>query len=171
VISAHDLWKSVLRFHDGAHSLARKHLRADHLAGAAFVGFGIAVFALSGDLPMGGLSMPGAGFLPRLIAALMIVLGLALIVRAHESGLLAGIEWSDLRHAASVCAITAVGIVLYERLGFIITMIVMVFGLLVLIERRNVFRAAVYSVVLVGLAFALFDKALRAPLPVGPFGF
>src|SRR4051812_48534028 len=98
----------------------RTHVRAVHVAGAAFVAFGIAVFALSGDLPMGGLAMPGAGFLPRLIAALMIVLGLALFVRAHESGWLAGIDWSDFRHAAAVCAITAAGIFLYERLGFII---------------------------------------------------
>ena len=146
-------------------------LRADHIAGAAFVGFGILVFVLSGDLPMGGLSMPGAGFLPRIIASLMIVLGLALIVRAHESGLLAGVDWSDLRHAASVCAVTAAGIVLYERLGFLITMIALVLGLLIIIERRNFVRATIYSVVLVGLAFLLFDKALRAPLPVGPFGF
>ncbi len=40
-------------------------LRADHVAGAAFVVFGLLVIALSGDLPFGQLSMPGAGFLPQ----------------------------------------------------------------------------------------------------------
>ena len=39
-------------------------LRADHVAGAIFVGFGLLVFALSGDLPTGTLSMPGSGFMP-----------------------------------------------------------------------------------------------------------
>jgi hypothetical protein len=39
-------------------------LRADHVAGAAFVAFGILIIALSGDLPTGQLSMPGSGFLP-----------------------------------------------------------------------------------------------------------
>ena len=42
-------------------------LRADHVAGAAFVGFGALVIALSGDLPVGQLSMPGSGFLPRIV--------------------------------------------------------------------------------------------------------
>ncbi len=44
-------------------------LRADHVAGAFFVGFGLLVIALSGDLPTGNLSMPGSGFLPKIIAA------------------------------------------------------------------------------------------------------
>ena len=33
-------------------------LRADHVAGAAFVAFGILVFALSGDLPFGACRRP-----------------------------------------------------------------------------------------------------------------
>ena len=41
-------------------------LRSDHVAGAAFVVFGIVVFALSGDLPFGRLSAPGAGMMPKL---------------------------------------------------------------------------------------------------------
>ena len=36
-------------------------LRADHVSGAAFAGFGALIIALSGDLPFGNLAMPGAG--------------------------------------------------------------------------------------------------------------
>ena len=36
-------------------------LRADHIAGAFFIGFGVLIIALSGDLPFGNLSFPGAG--------------------------------------------------------------------------------------------------------------
>ena len=57
-------------------------LRADHVAGGFFVLFGLLVIALSGDLPVGQLSMPGSGFLPMIVAVLTIVFGLALIVRA-----------------------------------------------------------------------------------------
>ncbi len=146
-------------------------LRADHVAGAFFIVAGLLVMALSGDLPMGRLSMPGAGFLPRIVAVLMIVLGAALALRAHESGPLAAIDWSDLRHALPVVAITAAAIALYERIGFITVMIALVLGLLLIIERRSVWRAAIYSGVLVVLAFGLFAKALKAPLPIGPFGF
>ena len=47
-------------------------LRADHVAGVFFIGFGIVVFAVSGDLPFGTLSSPGAGMMPKLMAGLMI---------------------------------------------------------------------------------------------------
>lgn len=147
------------------------NLRADHVAGGAFVAFGVLILALSGDLPLGRLSMPGAGFMPMLVAVLMIVLGLALALRARESGPLSDIDWSDLRHAGSVVVITAIGIALYEPLGFIITMIVLVLGLLLVIERRNIVYAGVYSVAVVMMAFVVFDKALKSPLPLSPFGF
>ena len=91
------------------------NLRADHVAGLAFfVLGGLLIIFLSGDLPIGRLSMPGAGFLPILIAVLMIVLGLTLALRARESGPLADIDWSDFRHAGSVVVITGVAIALYE---------------------------------------------------------
>lgn len=147
-------------------------LRSDHVAGAAFMGFGALILALSGDLPIGRLSMPGAGFLPNLLAWLLILFGLLLVLRAaRESTPLSDIDWADLRHAAPVIAITAAAIMLYTWLGFILTMVLLLLGLLVLVERRNIFRASLYSVVVVLLAFGLFDKFLKAPLPIGPFGF
>ena len=42
-------------------------LRTDHVAGAIFVAFGLLVFAVSGDLPFGTLSFPGAGMMPKLV--------------------------------------------------------------------------------------------------------
>ncbi len=68
-------------------------LRSDHVAGGFFVAFGILVIALSGDLPMGDLSMPGAGFLPKILAFLTIVFGLTLAARASESKVFAALEW------------------------------------------------------------------------------
>ena len=147
-------------------------LRSDHVAGAAFASFGLLIVALSGDLPFGRLAMPGAGFLPNLVAGLMILFGVLLVLRAsRESAPHADIDWSDLEHAGPVIAITAAGIALYTWLGFIITMVAMMTALLVLVERRNVVRAGLYSVVIVVFAFSLFHKFLRAPLPLGPFGF
>ena len=45
-------------------------LRSDHIAGALRRRLGLLVFALSGDLPIGSLSMPGAGMLPKLLGVL-----------------------------------------------------------------------------------------------------
>ena len=62
-------------------------------------------------------------------------------------------------------------IVAYTRLGFILTMALMMFAFLVVIERRNLLRAAVSSVTATLIAYIVFDKALKAPLPQGPLWF
>jgi hypothetical protein len=146
-------------------------VRADHIAGGLFVALGLLVFALSGDLPFGQLSMPGSGFVPLLVAVLMIVFGAAILLRAREGDPLKNLPWDDLRHAGPVVLIAAAAIAAYTWLGFVLTMTLMMFALLVLIERRNVFRAGLYSVAVVLLAYGVFATFLKAPLPIGPLGF
>jgi hypothetical protein len=146
-------------------------LRSDHIAGAVFVIFAILVFALSGDLPFGNLSSPGAGMMPKLMLALMIVFGIALMFYAGASPPLAEIDWSDRNHALLVVIISAIGISVYQWLGFIVTISLLVFTLLVVVERKNVFRAAAYSVGLTVIAWWVFGTALKSPLEAGILGF
>lgn len=146
-------------------------LRADHVAGGAFVVFGLAIFALSGDLPMGGLSMPGSGFMPKLIAALLVLFGIVLALRGQDSAPVSEIDWSDAKHAAQVIVITGVVIAAYTFLGFILAMGLLLFGLLIVVERRNPVRAALYSIAATLLAYGVFAGGLKAPLPIGPLGF
>ena len=146
-------------------------LRADHVAGAAFVIFALAVFALSGDLPFGNLSSPGAGMMPKLLLVLMILFGLTLIFSATSSQRLGEIDWSDRNHALLVVAIAAVAISVYQWLGFILTMSLLVFTLLVVVERKNLLRAAAYSVGLTVVAWWVFGTALKSPLETGILGF
>ena len=93
-------------------------LRSDHIAGGVFVAFGLLVFALSGDLPVGTLSFPGAGMMPKLVAGLVILFGLLLILRANESASFATVRWEDLPHAARIVAITAEGRIMRPPQGF-----------------------------------------------------
>jgi hypothetical protein len=146
-------------------------LRADHVAGAAFIAFGLLVLALSGDLPMGQLSMPGSGFLPKILAGFTIAFGIVLVVRAGESKPFAELEWSDMVHAAAVTVITGVAIYFFETLGFATTMVAMMLVLVVGVERRPVHYAALYSVGVVGLTYLIFVYVLKTPLVTGPFGF
>ncbi len=146
-------------------------LRTDHVAGGAFVVFGLVVFAISGDLPVGRLSMPGAGMMPKLVTALMILFGLALIVRANESAPFADLPWSDLKHAGVVAAITAAAVAFYERLGFLVTMALMLFALTAGAERKNFLYAAVFSIGVTILTYVLFTYALKSPLEPGILGF
>ena len=146
-------------------------LRSDHIAGAAFVIFAIAVFALSGDLPFGSLSAPGAGMMPKLLLVLMIVFGIALILSAQASAPLAEIDWGDRNHALLVVLIAGIATMLYQPLGFILTMSLLVFTLLMVVERKNVLRAAAYSVGLTMVAWWVFGTALKSPLETGILGF
>ena len=146
-------------------------LRADHVAGAFFVGFGILVIALSGDLPTGSLSLPGSGFMPKIVAGLTIFFGLVLALRANESKAFATLSWSDSKHAVLVVMITAAAIALFEPLGFVTTNVLLIFALLAVIERRRLLPATVYSIGVVVTTYVLFVYVLKTPLEAGPFGF
>jgi len=146
-------------------------LRSDHVAGAAFVIFAILVFALSGDLPVGSLAAPGAGMMPKLLLVLMILLGIALLFGAGARQPFAEIDWSDRNHALLLVVISGLGISVYQWLGFIVTISLLVFTLLVVVERKNVFRAAAYSVGLTVIAWWVFGTALKSPLETGILGF
>jgi putative tricarboxylic transport membrane protein len=129
------------------------------------------VIALSGELPFGTLSAPGAGMMPKLAAGLMMLCAALLVAAGRESAPLASMDWSDRGHAARVVLITAAAVLAYRPLGFLISMALLVFALLVIVERRNVLIAAGYSVVLTVAAYALFGKALKSPLERGLLWF
>jgi Tripartite tricarboxylate transporter TctB family len=146
-------------------------LRADHVAGAAFLLLGIAVFALSDDLPFGRLSAPGAGMMPKLVAGLMMAFAATIMIVPTDHKRLADIDWSDRGHAFLLVAITAAAALLYQRLGFLITMTLLVFTLLVVVERRHVLRAVAFAVGITLFAYWLFGIALKAPLERGLLWF
>lgn len=146
-------------------------LRTDHVAGAAFVALGIVVFAISGDLPFGSLAAPGAGMMPITVTAFMVAFAVLIVLGARASPPLSSIDWSDRNHAALVVVITGVAVAAYQPLGFLISMALLVFCLLVIVERRNALVAAAYSAGLSVFAYWLFDKALRTPLERGLLWF
>jgi hypothetical protein len=145
-------------------------LRTDHVAGGAAIAAALAVLAVSGDLPFGTLAFPGAGMMPKLICALMILLGALLLARGGASAPFSDIGWSDLPHAVRVLAITAAAVALYTTLGFIVTMSLMLFALIAF-EGRNLVAAAVYSVGISLLTYGLFATVLKQPLEQGILGF
>jgi hypothetical protein len=145
-------------------------LRADHVAGGATIAAALAVLAASGDLPFGTLAFPGAGMMPKLVCALMILFGAILLGRGRASVPFSDIGWSDLPHAVRVLAITAAAVALYTLLGFIVTMSLMLFALIAS-EGRNLLAAAVYSVGVSLLTYGLFTLVLKSPLEQGILGF
>ena len=146
-------------------------LRRDHIAGGVFIAAGILVFALSDDLPFGTLASPGAGMMPKLVLALMILFGAMLVLRANESPPFATLEWDDFAHAATVVSVAVIATWLYTRIGFVLSMSLLLFVLLFLVEHRKLWRAAVVSIGVTVAAYYLFNTLLKAPLPAMPFWF
>jgi hypothetical protein len=145
-------------------------LRTDHITGIAAIAFAMLVLAISGDLPVGSLSFPGAGLWPKLLAIVMILLGLVLIIGAHHDEALATAPWGDLKHALPVFVLAAAATALFTFAGFIITMGVMMAGL-VLLKRKPVLHAALFGAGVSVATYALFTMVLRTPLPRGLLGF
>jgi hypothetical protein len=129
------------------------------------------VFSISGELPFGSLSAPGAGMMPMVVTALMMAFGALIMAGAARGPALSSIDWSDRNHAALVVLITGAATAAYRPLGFLLTMSLLVFALLVVVERRNVLIAALYSAGLTLFAYWLFGKALRSPLEPGLLWF
>jgi hypothetical protein len=146
-------------------------LRRDHVAGGVFIAAGALVFAMSGDLPFGTLASPGAGMLPKLVLGLMMAFGAIIVARAGESPPLAEIDWSDLRHAATVVAVSAVAIALYTKIGFVLSVTLLLFVLLFFIERRGLWRALAVSIGVTVGSYLLFSTLLKSPLPPMPFWY
>ena len=146
-------------------------LRRDHIAGVFFIAIGALVLALSGDLPVGNLSFPGAGMMPTLVTCFIIGFGLALVLGAGASPGIAEIDWSDAAHALRVLAVAIPAVALYATAGFLLTMSVMLFCLLFVIERKSLLASAVFSVGVTAATWVLFGIFLKSPLPAGVLGY
>jgi hypothetical protein len=147
------------------------NLRRDHVAGGGFVLAGVAVLAISFDLPFGTLASPGAGMLPMLLVGLLMVFGTVLFVRARESPPLTSNGWADVRHALPVIAVACVAASAYTALGFLAVMPLMLFFLIFVVERRPLLPAVAFSIGAPVLAYAVFGFLLKTPLPRGIMGF
>jgi hypothetical protein len=145
-------------------------LRTDHISGAVAVIAGVGIFAISGELPVGSWSSPGAGMMPKLLCAFMVLFGIMLIARANDSKPFAETSWSDGAHAASVFAIGCIAVAFYTTLGFIISMALML-AALVAFERKPLIYAALYGISISVGSYALFTIVLKSPLERGLFGF
>ena len=146
-------------------------LRRDHVAGGTFVAAGVLVLIVSNDLPFGTLASPGAGMLPVLVIALMMLFGLILLLQAGDSPPIADISWRDLPHAAKVTAVAVVAVSLYGTLGFILAMMLLLFLLTHVVERQPLIASLAFSVPIPFVVYAMFEYLLKTPLERGLFWF
>jgi hypothetical protein len=142
----------------------------DRVAGVALVLVGLVTIWESRAFPLGSLHRPGPAYMPVLLAVLLIVFGAAVFVMGRRGRPLGEIGWPEWRHAVAIFAACAFAAWALERLGYRVTMAIVVAFLLLGLERKGWALGIGLTIVMAWGSFYLFDTLLRVPLPRGPFG-
>jgi len=125
-------------------------------------------------LDLGQIGLPGPGFFPLLLGALLVVFaaGIAIEGRLGSSKLGSSkdepLEVGHVQVLITFAALLAVPL-LFELLGAYITLGLMSVVLLVFIARVSVLLAIVCSAVGMAACWYLFGELLGVRLPIGPF--
>jgi hypothetical protein len=146
-------------------------LTTDRVAGAGLALFALLVLWESRKYPLGSLHNPGPGYMPVLLATLLLLFGLLVLATGARSEPFSALRWGEGRHAAAIlgtCAFTALAL---ERLGYRLTMLLALAVLIGIVERRRPLVAVAVSAGVAFGSFYLFNTLLRVLLPLGPFGW
>jgi putative tricarboxylic transport membrane protein len=152
--------------------------RTDFYTGLVTAAVGAAATWNARNLSMfGEHSVPGPGFFPKILAGLLIVLGLLLAfiaVRekpqepdADEEAGTGGRRHAMLRPVA-VLVVFGVIAPLVALIGYIPAMVLLVLVVLYGIERRRDFRSLLAAVLIPMATYVLFAHLFAIPLPSGP---
>ena len=146
-------------------------LTRDRIAGLALLLFAVLVMWEDRAFPLGTITKPGPGYMPMVLAIILAGMAILVIVAGGGSPALAALDWSEKKHALAIlvgCVFTALAL---ERIGYRLTVILLVGLLLWVVERKGV---AVTVAMALGLSlgtFYVFSTLLKVPLPLGPGGF
>jgi putative tricarboxylic transport membrane protein len=143
----------------------------DRLSGTILVLLGLFVLWERRVLPLGTHNQPGPGYFPLLLAILLIIFGGILIARGGLTRAFHSLSWSEAPHAIAILACSVFATLFMERIGYRITMIIILGFLLGAMERIRLWQALTLTLGLALGSFWLFDSLLRVPLPRGGWGF
>lgn len=143
----------------------------DRLSGAAFILLGLFVVWERRVLPLGTHRHPGPGYFPLLLAILLIVLGTLLVLQGKSSPQVRATSWAEAPHAIAILACSVFATLFLERIGYRITMFIILGFLFGVMERLRPWLLVTLTLGLSLGTFWLFDSLLRVPLPRGAWGF
>lgn len=148
-----------------------RSLSTDRLAGTVLAAFAIFVLWESRTLPFGTIRDPGAGAVPVLLALILLVCSLAVVAGGAAAQPVAAVPWTEWRHAVAILGACAFMALALERLGYRLTILVALFALVTLMERKRWVVGAVFAAGFSLGSYFLFNTLLRVPMPQSPFGF
>jgi len=146
-------------------------LTTDRVAGGTLVLVGLFALAESLKLPMGSIRQPGPAYVPVILAVTLIAFGAGVAAIGGRSGPFSGVAWSEWRHAVAIFGACAFAAFCLERLGYRLTMAIVLAFLLGVLERKHPVLTAALIIFIAGGTFFVFNTVLKVPLPRGPLGF
>lgn len=144
-------------------------LTVDRVAGVALAVFGLFAIVQSRALPLGSLANPGPGYMPVVLATCLVLGGLAIAALGGAAPPVSALRFAEWRHALAILLACVFSALALERLGYRLTILLVLLFLLGGVERKRPLAAVVFAVAFAAGTFFLFDTILRVPLPRGPF--
>jgi len=134
------------------------------LALALYVGWENRVY------PVGTLQEPGPGYLPMLLAVFLGVTGVLIALWGMKSEPLASLKWTETTRAVIILAACAGATFALERIGYRLTMVVLLVFFLGVLERKHPLPVALVSIGFSLASFYVIGDLLHVPLPRSPWG-
>ncbi len=132
--------------------------------------YGIVSSAL---MPLGGLHEPGPGFFPLALSVILLVLsGLGIISSRPSAEDLARSEpfWGDLKTPVKIVLATALAVVAFEPVGFLLTSSLFLVLLFLWVSRYPWWKAVLFGIAGGFSGWLCFVKLLGVPMPGGFLG-
>ena len=146
-------------------------MTTDRASASVLVLFALLVIWESRLLPLGSFRHPGPAYVPVLLASLLLIFGVLLIFTAGRAPSLSSLRWTEWRHALAILAACVFAVFAIERVGYRLTMLLVLGFLVKFVERRGWVLSLTFAFRLAFGSFFLFYTLLRVPLPQGPWGF
>ncbi len=112
---------------------------------------------------------PGSGFMPFGLGVILAILAVCLIAanRGPEDARVPFWEPKAWLHPLLAIVITSVYIVVFDDIGAITSVVVLVTGWLLLVEHKSVFVSAITGMLTGLVVYLVFDRFLQTPFPRG----
>jgi len=145
-------------------------MRKAHLISVViFILFSIFSLYLSSDLPDSRRGVPGPAVWPIIISCAVLISGCIFFIkifRKKESEPLELFNSDNIRVYITM-GILVVYLILMNMIGFVVTSLVLIFGLFTWFSDIPLMKRAIFSFAIVGIVYGVFNYALNVPFRFG----
>lgn len=142
----------------------------DFFAGVLFIAFGVLAIVVGSNYTLGIAARMGPGYFPRILGGLLVVLGLALALRALRSNgpPLPGWRW---RPVLIVLGSVATFGLIVNTLGVVLSTLFLIVVASAASREYRFRESVVAGAILAGVAVGVFVIGLKLQLPIWPAVF